>query len=77
MKFLIRALFYRAPNVEDVYAFDDEEADNPFSNSNATLVKVMDVKDGWVRYHHIKSPRRVECRSVRLFNAMFKLHKRG
>ena len=42
----IRMLFYRMPNVGDVYRFDD---DNPWTDHK---VKIVDIKKGWVKYSH-------------------------
>lgn len=74
---LLRVLFGKTPEVDEVYIFDDENQDNPFiEERDKILVKVLDVKDGWVKYIHVNGSCGIEHKRVRMFRALFKLYKK-
>ena len=52
MPWILRAIFFRMPKVGDIYKVEGD--DDPFGSKHKKR-RVLEVKDGWVRYEWIGS----------------------
>lgn len=73
MHWIIRTIFYKPPKVGDIYKFDG--GGDPFYGGKYKKRRVLEVKDGWVRYEWIGSDLwKDERKSCGAFHACYVFH---
>ena len=74
---IFKMFFSKKVEVGEIYIFDDE-IDNPFvKEEEKPLVRILDIKNGWIKYEHINSSVfKNEHMSNLTFRTMYSLYKK-
>ena len=80
MYFIFRALINKKPKIGDLFIFDDcgKEEDPFILEEDKNIVKIIDVKNKWVKFEYLKrcTIDRIGSYTFRMFNALFKPYKK-